>query len=79
MVLTAAFFLAAFLFSRFTLFNLKHLGHYLVLAMVLGVDEPWSWLVSEAGLAVTGIALGSGFAYLMFFYTIKTSGPVFAS
>lgn len=49
------------------------------LAMALGVDESWSWLVSEAGLAVTGIALGSGFAYLMFFYTIKTSGPVFAS
>jgi len=49
------------------------------LAMVLGVDESWSWLASEAGLAVTGIALGSGFAYLMFFYTIKTAGPVFAS
>ena len=49
------------------------------LAMVLGVDESWSWLVSDAGLAVTGIALGSGFAYLMFFYTIKTSGPGFAS
>ena len=49
------------------------------LAMVLGVDESWSWLASETGLAVTGIALGSGFAYLMFFYTIKTSGPVFAS
>ena len=204
-VLTAAFFLAAFLFSRFTLFNLKHLGHYLVLALVgitapnlfyynaaphlsagilaitvstvplftyaimlllrfesvvmrrmagillgmiailllvvpdhgfssddanlwillvigcallyavenvyigkgvapsidirellfgsnlvaalfqvplamyLGVDESWRWLASEAGLAVTGIALGSGFAYLMFFYTIKTAGPVFAS
>ncbi len=204
-VLTAAFFLAAFLFSRFTLFNLKHLGHYLVLALVgitapnlfyynaaphlsagilaitistvplftyaimlvlrfesivlrrmvgillgmiailllvvpdhgfsnddanlwillvivcallyavenvyigrgvapsidirellfgsnlvaaliqfplamyLGVDEPWRWLASDAGLAVTGIALGSGFAYAMFFYTIKTAGPVFAS
>jgi drug/metabolite transporter (DMT)-like permease len=204
-VLTAAFFLAAFLFSRFTLFNLKHLGHYLVLALVgitapnlfyynaaphlsagilaitvstvplftyaimlllrfesvvmrrmagillgmiailllvvpdhgfssddanlwillvigcallyavenvyigrgvapsidirellfgsnlvaalfqfplamyLGVDESWRWLASEAGLAITGIALGSGFAYAMFFYTIKTAGPVFAS
>ena len=49
------------------------------LAMYLGVDESWRWLASEAGLAVTGIALGSGFAYLMFFYTIKTAGPVFAS
>ena len=28
---------------------------------------------------MAGILLGSGFAYLMFFYTIKTSGPVFAS
>ncbi len=49
------------------------------LAMFLGVDESWSWLASDAGLAVIGIALGSGFAYLMFFYTIKTAGPVFAS
>jgi drug/metabolite transporter (DMT)-like permease len=49
------------------------------LAIYLGVDESWSWLASEAGLAVTGIALGSGFAYTMFFYTIKTAGPVFAS
>jgi drug/metabolite transporter (DMT)-like permease len=37
------------------------------LAMYLGVDEPWRWLASDAGLAVTGIALGSGFAYAMFF------------
>ncbi|MCG6890566.1 MAG: DMT family transporter [Gammaproteobacteria bacterium] len=49
------------------------------LAMYLGVGESWSWLASPAGLAVTAIALGSGFAYLMFFYTIKTAGPVFAS
>ncbi|HUV23647.1 MAG TPA: DMT family transporter [Gammaproteobacteria bacterium] len=49
------------------------------LAMYLGVDESWSWLASPAGLAVAAIALGSGFAYLMFFYTIKTAGPVFAS
>jgi len=49
------------------------------LAMYLGVDESWRWLASDAGLAITGIALGSGFAYAMFFYTIKTAGPVFAS
>ena len=49
------------------------------LAMYLGVGESWSWLASPAGLAVTAIALGSGFADLMFFYTIKTAGPVFAS
>jgi drug/metabolite transporter (DMT)-like permease len=166
-VLTALFFLVAFLFSRFTLFNPRHLRHYLVLALVgitapnlfyysagivvgmiailllvvpdhgfssddaslwillvlvcallyavenvyigrgvepsidirellfgsnllaalmqfplamyLGVDESWSWLASPAGLAIAGIAFGSGFAYAMFFYAIKTSGPVFAS
>lgn len=38
-VLTVAFFLTAFLFSRFTLFNLKHLRHYLVLALV-GITAP---------------------------------------
>ena len=49
------------------------------LAIYLGVDESWDWLASDAGLAIIGIALGSGIAYAMFFYTIKTSGPVFAS
>jgi len=49
------------------------------LAMYLGVDEPWVWLASEAGLAVAGIAFGGCIAYAMFFYTIKTAGPVFAS
>jgi drug/metabolite transporter (DMT)-like permease len=49
------------------------------LAIYLGVDESWSWLASHAGLAIVGIAIGSGFAYAMFFYTIKAAGPVFAS
>ena len=49
------------------------------LAMYLGINESWSWLASDAGLAIAGIALGSAIAYAMFFYTIKTSGPVFAS
>ena len=49
------------------------------LAIYLGVDESWTWLATDAGIAVIGIAVGSGFAYSMFFYTIKTSGPVFAS
>jgi len=49
------------------------------LAMYLGVDESWRWLASPAGLAIAGIAIGSGFAYTMFFYTIKRAGPVFAS
>ena len=38
-VLTAAFFLGVFLFSRFTLFNIRHLRHYLVLALV-GITVP---------------------------------------
>ena len=49
------------------------------LAIYLGIDESWTWLATDAGVAVIGIAVGSGFAYSMFFYTIKTSGPVFAS
>ena len=49
------------------------------LAIYLGVDESWTWLASDAGLAIVGIAIGSGLAYAMFFYSIKISGPVFAS
>ena len=49
------------------------------LAIYLEVDESWSWLASDAGLALTGLSIGSGLAYAMFFYTIKISGPVFAS
>ncbi|MCP4873888.1 MAG: DMT family transporter [Gammaproteobacteria bacterium] len=49
------------------------------LAIYLGINEPWDWLASDAGLAIIGIAIGSGFAYSMFFYSIKASGPVFAS
>jgi drug/metabolite transporter (DMT)-like permease len=49
------------------------------LAIYLGVAESWTWLASDAGLALTGIAIGSAFAYAMFFYSIKSSGPVFAS
>ena len=49
------------------------------LAVYFGVDESWRWLASDAGLAIIGIALGSAFAYAMFFYAIKSSGPVFAS
>ncbi len=59
--------------------NLVAIGLQFPLALALGIAEPVSWLVSDAGLALAGIALGSGFAYMMFFYSIKTSGPVFAS
>ena len=48
-------------------------------AIYLGVDESWTWLASDAGLSIVGIAIGSGLAYAMFFYSIKSSGPVFAS
>lgn len=49
------------------------------LAWSMGVAEPISWLLTDAGLALAGIAFGSGTAYAMFFYTIKNYGPVFAS
>ncbi|MFT5219605.1 MAG: drug/metabolite transporter (DMT)-like permease [Planctomycetota bacterium] len=49
------------------------------LAIAMGVVEPVSWLFSDAGMALAGIALGSGIAYALFFYAIKLSGPVFAS
>jgi len=49
------------------------------LTMIMGVGEPVVWLVSNAGQAVIGMAFVSGIAYAMFFYVIKTSGPVFAS
>ncbi len=49
------------------------------LAIYLDLDESWTWLASDAGLAIGGIAVGSSLAYAMFFYTIKSSGPVFAS
>jgi len=49
------------------------------LAVGLGVAEPVSWLLTVPGLALAGIAFGSSLAYTMFFYTIKSSGAVFAS
>ena len=51
----------------------------LPLAIFLDLHQPWSWMISDAGLAITAMALVSGIAYSMFFYTIKTAGPVFAS
>ena len=48
-------------------------------AIYLDVQEPWSWMLSDAGLAIAGMAVVSGIAYSMFFYAIKNSGPVFAS
>ena len=45
----------------------------------MGVGVPVSWVFSSAGLAISTIALISTVAYIMFFYTIRASGPVFAS
>jgi len=44
-----------------------------------GVGVPVSWLFTPAGWAISLIAVSSTVAYMLFFYTIKTSGPVFAS
>ena len=38
-----------------------------------------SWLVTIPGLALAALGIGSGLAYSLFFYSIKTSGAVFAS
>ena len=45
----------------------------------MGVGVPASWVLTPAALAITAIALFSALAYMMFFYTIRTAGPVFAS
>ena len=49
------------------------------LALYLGIAEPVSWLITIPGLALAALGIGSGLAYSLFFYTIKTSGAVFAS
>jgi drug/metabolite transporter (DMT)-like permease len=45
----------------------------------MGVGQPISWIFSTSGWAITAIAILSTIAYTLFFYTIKKSGPVFAS
>ena len=59
--------------------NLIAIAVQFPLAIYLRIDEPVAWLASDAGLAMAAIAIGSGFAYLMFFHSIKVAGPVFAS
>ncbi|MFT5504822.1 MAG: drug/metabolite transporter (DMT)-like permease [Gammaproteobacteria bacterium] len=49
------------------------------IAIWMGVNEPVEWLATGPGLAIAGIAIISGIAYGLFFYTIKFAGPVFAS
>ena len=38
-----------------------------------------AWFVSASAWAILGVSLTSILAYMMFFYAIKTAGPVFAS
>ena len=45
----------------------------------MGVGVPISWVLTPAALAITAIALFSALAYMMYFYTIRNAGPVFAS
>jgi len=59
--------------------NLIAAGCLFPLAIYLDVSQPVSWLASTSGLAIIGITVASSMAYAMFFYTIKKSGPVFAS
>jgi drug/metabolite transporter (DMT)-like permease len=47
--------------------------------MWMGLEVPVSWVFTASGLAISTIAIFSTVAYMMFFYTIKTAGPVFAS
>ena len=49
------------------------------IALVQGHGVSLHWFQSAAAFAVMGIAVSSTFAYMMFFYSIKSSGPVFAS
>jgi drug/metabolite transporter (DMT)-like permease len=49
------------------------------IAIWMGVNEPVEWLATAPGMAIAGIAVISGIAYGLFFYTIKFAGPVFAS
>jgi drug/metabolite transporter (DMT)-like permease len=46
---------------------------------LMGLAVPVSWLFTPAAMAISAIAVFSTTAYMMFFYAIKTAGPVFAS
>jgi len=47
--------------------------------MFLDLGVPVSWIFTQAGWAISAIAVSSVAAYMMFFHTIKIAGPVFAS
>ena len=49
----------------------------LISVMDLSLSVPW--IISTSGWAITSIAVISAVAYSIFFYTIITAGPVFAS
>ena len=49
------------------------------MSLTFGPPVSPDWFVSGSALAVFGIAISSILAYMMFFQSIKTAGPVFAS
>ena len=49
------------------------------LVVALGIAEQPAWLLTQAGLALVGIAVSSALAYSMFMITIRMAGSVFAS
>ena len=51
----------------------------LPIMFIQGHSVPVEWFVSDAAWAVIGVSVSSTLAYMMFFYTIKIAGPVFAS
>lgn len=66
---------------RELLFGSNFISMFILVPVMLqqGYRVSLDWLQTTTGLAIIGISLTSAFAYTMFFYTIKTSGPVFAS
>lgn len=59
--------------------NLLAMCFQFPLVMSLGIAEPPTWLLTEAGLALSGIALSSALAYALFMTAIRVAGSVFAS
>ena len=37
------------------------------------------WVLTRSGWAISGVAISSALAYMMYFHVIRKSGPVFAS
>ncbi len=59
--------------------NLLAMCFQFPLVMALGIAESPAWLLTQAGLALGGIALSSALAYALFMTSIRMAGSVFAS